>query len=351
MKRHKKGKKHHSNVLLLVKGAMPGLMLGAALFFYFILYFPNVKEEGGFFYIRTGATCNEVTESLVQSGLVKSAWTLEYAIKYLKYQKVYAGRFKLTSDMGNKEIVRILAGNLQSAVNLHIPAVQTKEKMAGAIARQIELDSAVLMQAINDGDMARRYGFSKENFVWMFLPNTYQMYWNVGLQDFFNRINKEWRTFWESDEREKKLKALKMNKMEVVTLASIVNGETNKTDEMPDIAGVYINRLHSGMRLQADPTVRYAQSATPNIHRILISDTQKKHAYNTYLIYGLPPGPISIPAPQHIDAVLNYRKHGYLYFCAKEDFSGYHTFAKTYSQHLSNARKYQQALNKRAIFR
>ena len=351
MERHTGRRKYGFHFLPLAVSVAAGLALGAGLFFYWILYRPNVKDEGGFFYIHTGADHSEVVETLVQSGLIKNVWSLEYAIRHLDYSRVYAGRFKFTADMGNIDIVRILAGNLQSAVNLYIPSVQTKEKMAGVIARQIELDSAAIVQTINDGDFASRYGFSAENFVWMFLPNTYQMYWNVGLQDFFDRINREWNVFWNSSEREKKLKSLKMSKMQVITLASIVNGETNKTDEMPDIAGVYINRLRRRMRLQADPTVRYAQDAAAPRHRILLSDVRKKHAYNTYIIYGLPPGPINIPAPHHIDAVLNYREHEYLYFCAKEDFSGYHNFAATYPQHLSNARKYQRALNKREIYR
>jgi UPF0755 protein len=289
-------------------------------------------------------------ETIAQSRFVRNMWTMEYAMKYFQYKKVYAGQFKLTAGMGNKEIIHILAGNLQTPVNLHISAAASIEKMAAAIARQIELDSATIVNAMNNNDIAHRYGFTKENFAWMLLPNTYQVYWNVSLTDFLNRMNKEWRTFWNTDERDKQLQTLRLTKMQVITLASIVNGETNKTEEMSDIAGVYINRLRSGMRLQADPTVRYAQSAAVR-RRILLADTRRPHAYNTYLINGLPPGPISMPATHHIDAVLNYKRHDYMYFCAKDDFSGYHVFAKTYMQHLQNARRYQKALNKRAIYR
>jgi UPF0755 protein len=336
--------------LLLAAGTALGIMLGLALFFGYVLYFPNVNDDGGYFFVRTGYDKDDVVEALAQSGLIRSMWTLECAMKYVNYEKIYAGRFHITHGMSSKEILRMLAGNMQSPVNLHIPSVQTKEKMAAIIASQIELDSAAIADAIGDDASARRYGFNKNNFAWMFLPNTYQVYWNVSLTTFLNRIHREWRIFWENDDRERKLKALKMSRMQVITLASIVSSETNKIDEMPNIAGVYINRLNAGMRLQADPTVRYAQSSMVR-HRILAKDTRKPHAYNTYIIYGLPPGPINIPAPEHIDAVLNYKKHKYLYFCAREDFSGYHNFSATYTQHLVNARKYQRELNKKEIYR
>jgi UPF0755 protein len=347
----RKNKKRNSYVLIFSVCVVFGLALGIGVFFYSIFYMPNVKGDGGYFYIRTGSTKADVVTALSQSGLISKMNLLNHAMERLQYEKVYAGRFKFTPDMGNKQIVRLLASNLQLTVNLKIPSVQTQEKMAGAIARQIELDSATLMQAITDKNLAQHYGFSPETFAWMLLPNTYQVYWNISSQDFFDRMHKEWEKFWEGDNRAEKLKKLRMSKMQVLTLASIVSGETNQEDEMPNIAGVYINRLRTGMRLQADPTVRFAMGAGTVGHRILLSDTQKRHAYNTYIIQGLPPGPINFPAPHHIDAVLNYQRHSYLYFCAKEDFSGYHTFAKTYSQHLVNARKYQSALNQRKIFR
>jgi UPF0755 protein len=346
-------RKRYPFLLLALISVIVGLVVGVALFFYVIFYHPNVNGDGRYVYIRTGASRSDVITALDTSGVIRNIRSVELAMQRLEYKKIYAGRFHLKPGMNNKEIVRILASNMQSPVNLKIPLVLTKERMASEIARQIELDSTTLINAINDPELAEYYGFHPEDFVWMFLPDTYQFYWNVSTKNFFDRIYKEWHTFWDNKDRQKKLQALRMTKMQAVTLASIVNGETTQIDEMPDIAGVYINRLRIGMRLQADPTVQYIKRtfAQKSNRRVLTTDTQIKHSYNTYQIKGLPPGPINIPAPHHIDAVLNYHHHDYLYFCAKDDFSGSHNFSASYTEHLANARKYRAALNKRGIFK
>ncbi|GHT16062.1 aminodeoxychorismate lyase [Bacteroidia bacterium] len=357
MKKRKKKKSatlktKRRNTFVLLAAIAVGLIVGPVLYFYVELYHPNVNGEGGYFYIRTGSTKEDVVAALENSGLINNMSTMQSAIERLEYgKKVYAGRFQLTPDMGNKQIVRILASNMQAIVELKITSVRKPERFAGLLSRQIEIDSVTMLSALKNEELASQYGFNAATFMSMFLPDTYQVYWNISLTDFVNKMHKAWAAYWQRDNHEEKLKALKMTKIQAVTLASIVNAETAQVDEMTDIAGVYINRLRAGMRLQADPTVKFAVGEGVVERRILTAYTRKKHPYNTYLIYGLPPGPINLPEPHHIDAVLNYHHHDYLFFCAKDDFSGYHAFAKTYQQHLVNARKYQAALNKRGIFK
>ncbi|RQP16561.1 MAG: endolytic transglycosylase MltG, partial [Parapedobacter sp.] len=202
---------------------------------------------------------------------------------------------------------------------------------------------------LNNDSLASSYGFDTENFFGMFIPNTYEFYWNTSTDAFAKRMHEEYKKFW-NDERKEKAAALKLTPQQVSVLASIVKGEALHTDEMPTIAGLYLNRLNKGMLLQADPTVIFANNDF-TIRRVLYRHLRMDSPYNTYLYRGLPPGPIMMPSIASIDAVLNYRQHDYLYMCAKEDFSGYHNFAVTQAEHNVNARKFQQALNERNIKR
>jgi UPF0755 protein len=205
------------------------------------------------------------------------------------------------------------------------------------------------MQLMNNDSLARQYGFNTENFYSMFIPNTYEIWWNTSAEKFFERMHTEYSKFW-TEERLNKAKAINLSPNEVSILASIVKGEAMHNDEMPKIAGLYLNRLERGILLQADPTVIFAaQDFT--IRRVLNKHLAIPSPYNTYLNKGLPPGPITLPSIASIDAVLNFQKHEYIYMCAKDDFSGYHNFAKTMTEHLINARKFQHALNERNIKR
>ncbi|MDR1225976.1 MAG: endolytic transglycosylase MltG [Prevotellaceae bacterium] len=330
-----------------------GLALGTLYYFYDELYGSNVKapEQGGYIYIPTGSTKDDVIRHLASSGYIENMNTLRRAMNRLEYgRKVYPGRFKLVQGMSNKKVVRMLASNMQYPVDFMVPSVRTRERLAGTLAKQVEPDSMSIILAMTDETMARKYGFNTDSFFSMFVPNKYQVYWNISLNGLFDRMNKEWENFWRNNGRDKKLKRSKLSREQVVVLASIVCEETTKYDEMPTVAGVYINRLNKGIRLQADPTVRYAMGDF-SVHRILASQTKVPHNYNTYRIKGLPPGPICTPDTRAIDAVLNYEQHDYLYFCARSDFSGYHAFAKTYEQHIRNAQEYQRTLNRMQIFR
>ena len=209
------------------------------------------------------------------------------------------------------------------------------------------MDSAVVAQHFADSAFCRQYGYDTATMACLFIPNTYEVYWNTSLEDFMKRMQKENTIFW-NKERLRLAEATGLTPNEVVTLASIVDEETANNAEKPMVAGMYINRLRTGMPLQADPTVKFALHDF-SLRRIYHNHLNVESPYNTYRNTGLPPGPIRIPSIAGIDAVLNHVKHDYLYMCAKEDFSGTHNFARTYREHLANAAKYSKALNQRGI--
>lgn len=257
---------------------------------------------------------------------------------------IRAGRFLLKKGMNNYDILKALRQNIP--VQLTFNNQETLEEFAGRIAQQLEPDSLSILQAITDNDFLTDKGFSQETALSMFIPNTYEFFWNTSPSQFRERMAKEYRKFW-TEERQEKAAALNLIPEQVNVLASIVHKETVKVDERPRVAGVYLNRLKRGMPLQADPTVIYAIKKHTGdwnkvIKRVFHKDTQLESPYNTYLISGLPPGPIAMPDISAIDAVLNPEKHDFLYFCASVERFGYHEFARTLEQHNINAAKYQR---------
>ena len=227
--------------------------------------------------------------------------------------------------------------------------LRTLNELAGKVTQYIEPDSAELADYLIGPAVAAEQGFDEKDFTAMFIPNTYEFYWTVTPEQFVKRMKSEYEKFWKGD-RDKKAEKLNMTRLEVSTLASIVDEETLYDDENAKVAGVYINRLERGIPLQADPTLKYALGDFSR-KRIVNDDKKIDSPYNTYKYKGLPPGPISIPSVSAIDGVLNYEKHNYVFFCAKDDFSGYHAFARTLAQHNKNARAYQKALNEARIYR
>lgn len=209
-------------------------------------------------------------------------------------------------------------------------------------------DSLSLIKTLKDSAICAKYGFTTQTIPAMFIPNTYNIYWNISIEQLMKRMHKEYNTFWKNNGREEKAEKTGMSKVEIATLASIIDEETAANQEKPMVAGMYINRLKKGMPLQADPTVKFAMQQF-GLRRIYNNMLKTESPYNTYINKGLPPGPIKIASIAGIDAVLNHVTHNYLYMCAKEDFSGTHNFATTYSEHLRNATKYRKALNKRNI--
>jgi UPF0755 protein len=316
------------------------------------IYQPNVTlngKETSFVYIPTGSNINDVCRILYEKNIIINRSSFEWIAEKKKYQNnIKPGKYKIKNKMSNNELINLLRSGNQEPVKLTFNNIRTVNQLAGVISRQIEADSASLAKLLNDNDYVQSYGFSSSNIISMFLPDTYEFVWNTSPESFVKRMNKEYVKFWNSTRLEK-AKEIGLTQTEVITLASIVDEESNKPDEYAVIAGVYMNRLKKGIPLQADPTVKFAlQDFT--IKRVLKKHLQTESPYNTYLNKGVPPGPIAMPSIKAIESVLNYQKHNYLYFCAKSDFSGYHVFAKTLTQHNHNAQLYQAALNRNRIY-
>ena len=254
-----------------------------------------------------------------------------------------SGKYAIKDGDTMSDIYNRIVSRQQTPVRVTIPATRDVQQAIGIISRQIMADSAQLAEYTHPIAMSC-FGYDKANIPAFFLPDTYEVYWDITAEDFFEKMAGWNRKYW-NEERKAKAKAAGLTPSQVATLASIVDEETANTAEMPTVAGLYINRLKRGMPLQADPTVKFALG-DPTRQRILKKDLEASSPYNTYKHTGLPPGPIRIPSKQAIESVLNHSKHNYLYMCAKEDFSGTHNFAKTLSEHNANAKRYQNALNK-----
>lgn len=319
---------------------------------YSIIYRPNVglSQDKEFFYIPTGSTFQDVSNALVQQGIIHSQTTFDWVSEQKKYKlNVKPGRYRLKDGMSNNELVNLLRAGLQEPVMLTFNNVRFKEDLAGKVGKFIEADSTEIIDLLNNSSFVQSYGFNTTTFLTIFLPNTYEFWWNTSAEQFVERMAAEYKTFWTA-ERKQKAKALGLTQSEVSILASIIQKETNKADEKPTVAGVYYNRLKKGMLLQADPTLVYANRDF-TARRVLNKHKLIDSPYNTYKYKGLPPGPICLPSIESIDAVLNVKSHNYLYFCAKPDGSGYHSFACTYNEHLQNAREFQRELNKRKVYK
>ncbi len=263
------------------------------------------------------------------------------------YDNIRPGRYAINSGEGTLSVFRKMRNGSQEPVMLTIPSVRTTERLAHELSKHLMMSKGELLDALQDEEVCRKYGLDTLTVHCLFIPETYEVYWNISVDKLLDRMDSEQKRFW-NDERTAKAEMAGMTKQEVVTLASIVDEETANNGEKPQVAGMYINRLKAGMPLQADPTVKYAWrrfDIKRIYHKLLAIDSP----YNTYRYEGLPPGPIRIPSVAGIDAVLNHAKSNYLYMCAKEDFSGTHNFAATYSEHLKNAARYTAALNARGI--
>lgn len=258
--------------------------------------------------------------------------------------KVKPGRYELKPGMRNIDIVRMFANGWQKPMMLTLSGnIRNLLKLSGILGKRLECDSIEFYNFFAQPEVWFNYGLTKETFLSLFIPNTYEVYWTMTPEEFIGRMKRENDRFW-TPERDSLAAELGLTRVEVSTLASIVCEETNYVPEMPTIAGVYINRLKRGMKLDADPTVKFAHN-DPSIKRILYRHLEIDSPYNTYKYPGLPPGPITIPGIKGLDAVLNYEKHNYLYFCANSNMDGTHKFARTLSEHNRNARAYHSAIN------
>ncbi|MCW3807611.1 endolytic transglycosylase MltG [Plebeiibacterium marinum] len=332
------------------------LILLALLFgvrFYRFIYGNNVVVENvecPYLYIPNGTTFSELKKIIEDNGFVKDIESFSWVAQKKEYvQHVKGGRYLLKHGMSNNQLVNLLRSGRQDALNITFNNIRKPEQLASVVSAKLMVDSAELVTLFKDVELVKKYGFTLETFPSMFIPNTYQMYWNTDAKGFVKRMKKEYDRFWTS-ERVSKSEKLGISPVEVSILASIVDEETIMSDEKPIVAGLYLNRLNKRIRLQADPTVKYALGDF-SIQRVLSKDLEIDSPYNTYKYAGLPPGPIRFPSVEGINAVLNRREHNYYYMCAKEDFSGYHNFARSLSQHNVNAQKYRNELRKRGIRR
>ncbi|MBK5196192.1 MAG: endolytic transglycosylase MltG, partial [Proteiniphilum sp.] len=246
------------------------------------------------------------------------------------------------------DAIRLLRSGNQTPVRLTFNNVRTRENVAGRISEQLMLDSLTLLNALNDPSLAEELEFNEHTFISMFIPNTYEVYWDTSAESLLNRLKKEYERFWNEDRRNRAEK-IGLTPLQVSVLASIVEEEATYVDEYPVVAGLYLNRLKKGMRLEADPTVKFAVGDF-TLRRILFRHLEVESPYNTYKNTGLPPGPIRIASIQAIDGTLSPEQHKYLFMCAKDDLSGRHNFSVTHAEHARNARAYQRALNERGIY-
>jgi UPF0755 protein len=321
------------------------LLITFVFYGYQIVFTPNVlvDRDPRPLIIKKGATYRDVQTQLANGGFVNDMVSFSFLARLMGYdQAVKPGRYVLQRNMTNIDAIRALKTGKQVPVNITFNNVRYLTELAEKITRNTGLSAEEFLKAANDYAAHNRDGFTPANLLAMFLPNTYEVYFNVSGEELVQRMKYEYDLFW-TEARREKANAIGLTPIEVSILASIVQAEVVKKAEAPTIAGLYLNRLRKGMALQADPTLVFAVGDF-SLKRVLNEHKQIDSPYNTYKYAGLPPGPINLPGLEFIDAVLNAEKHNYFYMCAKEDFSGFHHFAKTLDEHNRNARRYQRAL-------
>lgn len=322
------------------------LLITFVFYGYQICYTANilVDKEDRIFVIRSGATFISVRDELYNNQFINDPLSFSFLAKLSGYDaEIVPGRYILRTNMTNLQALKILKSGKQELVNVTFSVVRLRKELAEKITKNTSMSAGEFNQALDEFIQKNDEGFNQENILCMFLPNTYQVYFNVSPEDLVKRMNMEYKKFW-NDERVAKAKELGMTPIEISILASIVQAESIKPDEAPVIAGLYLNRLKRNIALQADPTLVFA-TGDFTLKRVLNGHKEIDSPYNTYKHPGLTPGPINVPQIASIDAVLDYQHHNYYYMCAKEDFSGYHNFANSLDEHSRNARKYQRALD------
>lgn len=329
-------------LLLIISGVRAYEIFG-------FIFKPNVIQKSVVL-VPTGSTFNDINEMIIEQNILENPKAFKWVARKKKYKEnVKPGRYVFEKGWNTNQVVNVLRIGEQQPVKVTFNNVRTLESLAGKVSAYFELDSLAFTSVLKDPATAEKYGFTAATFPGMFLPNTYEFYWNTSPEKFTERMFNEYEKFWNQTRIEKAAKH-NLTKEEAITLASIVQEETIKEEEKPTVAGLYLNRLKRGMLLQADPTIKFAIGDF-TVRRITNDMLEVDSPYNTYKNAGLPPGPITIPEISSIESVLNAKDHNYLYMCAREDFSGYHNFARTLVQHNINAAKYRRTLNKNKIYR
>ena len=344
---------NRTNLLKIALWSVPAfviIVLILSIEAYRIIYAPNLKTPptgDSVFYVATGTSFEALCEQLNSENRLVKEGSFRLLARRMKFRTARPGRYLLQEGMSNLDLIRMFRSGAQTPLRVTFNNIRNTESLAAVLARQLEPDSAAFADLFSDTAVMRDRGFSPETFPALFIPNTYEFFWNTSPEQFLDRILREYEDFW-TPLRKQKADSLGLTPLEVSTLASIVEEETKKNDEKKRVAGVYLNRLSKGIPLQADPTVKFALG-DPGLRRILHKHLSYKSPYNTYLNPGLPPGPICFPEISSLDAVLFAENHTFYFFCAREDFSGYHNFATTLSEHNKNARAYHAALTKAGI--
>ena len=315
-----------------------------------LLKSPCDLQQTAYLDIYPGDTQEKVLQQLQKVGNVQSTKRLEFLLNLMDYKSnVKPGQYALKPGVTPFRIVRVLRSGLQTPVKLTFNNMRTVEELAGRLSKQLSTDSLTLLNCFREPAWRDSLQLTEQNYMCVFIHDTYEVWWNISPDKLRGKFVKAWKYFWD-ETRLKEASKIGLTQAQVSTMASIVEEETKQSDEMPKVAGLYLNRMRIDMPLQADPTVKFAVGDF-TIKRILRQHTLINSPYNTYKIIGLPPGPIRIPSIRALDATLQATRHSYLYMCAKDDFSGYHAFATTFDQHEANAVKYRQALNKNGIMR
>ncbi len=339
-------KKFDSRMYLYIAAAGIVLILGLVVFY--ILTPVSKSESVEYVYIDEDDTQDSVLAKILPLSRTSGFTGLSTLIRHSSYgDNIRTGRYAIEAKDGAVTVFRRLKNGQQTSMNLTIPEARTMDRLAALLSHKLMLDSATIAKALTSQETCQKYGYDTCTVAALFVPNTYDVYWNMSIDALLERMKKEHDRFW-NGKREQKAAQMQLTPVEICTLASIIDEETANNGEKPMIAGMYLNRLKQQMPLQADPTIKFAlrQFELKRIWQKLLSIDSP---YNTYRNEGLPPGPIKVASIQGIDAVLNAVDHDYLYMCAKEDFSGTHNFATTYQEHLKNAAKYTRALNERGI--
>ena len=300
-------------------------------------------------YVQKNESLSTLTDTLVSKEILQNQSTFLALAKLKKFNSPKPGHYLIKPGMSSNAIINLLRSGNQTPVNLVIHEINNLNDLSGLLGKTLMADSTEFLSYLSSNDSLKPYNFTSTTIPCMLLPNTYEFYWTASPEKFLNKMQKAYKQYW-TEERIAMAKKQKLSPLEVCILASISQKETAKKDEAGKVAGVYMNRLRIGMALQADPTLIYALQDN-TIKRVRSKHMQIDSPYNTYKYPGLPPGPIDLPQAYVQNAILDYKGHKYLYFCAKEDFSGYHNFAKSYDIHMINARKYQRALNKKKIYK
>tara|TARA_B100002052_G_scaffold294410_1_gene319111 strand:+ start:627 stop:1655 length:1029 start_codon:yes stop_codon:yes gene_type:complete len=327
------------------------ILTTGSVYTYQMLYSPNflINSKDKFIIIDDDTDFNGLITKLEEDTLINDILSFSFLSKIMKYQEnIKIGAYNVKMNMSNYDMITMLRSGNQTPVKLTFSYARKIDELAEKITNKLKMSKDDLLNYLQN-NIEKYNGFKKSDIISIFLPDTYEVYWNISPENLTERMYSEYKKFWNSD-RMAKLNKISLNQKEAIVLASIVASETRMLDEADRVAGLYINRLKSNMRLQADPTLIFAANDF-TIRRVLNKHKKIKSPYNTYIHKGLPPGPIRLASKQYIDAVLNYEKHNYIYMCAKEDFSGYHAFATNLTDHNRNARKFQIALNQKKIYR